>query len=330
MAAHADAVPDRAARSRFLTGIAFALAGSILFSGKAIIVKLAYRHGADATSLIALRMAFALPFFVVAAMIARSKAAGRADGDAAAGSPWRPGDGWKVVLLGVLGYYAASYLDFLGLKYISAGLERVILYLNPTLVLMISAFALGKVIGRRQWQALVLSYVGVMIVFWHDVRLSGSQVALGGTLVFASALAYAVYLVIGGELVARLGSIRMTAYASIVACVCCIVQSLLLDPAGLVSQAPAVYWLSLLNATACTVLPVFLVMMGIERVGSSNAALAGTVGPVSTIAMAAVLLSEPLSGAQLLGTAVVLAGIFVLTRPAPSRPAAVVPVTPAE
>lgn len=318
-------MPDRTARSRFLTGITYALAGSILFSGKAIIVKLAYRHGADATSLIALRMAFALPFFLATVLFIRWR-------DSLAGEPpprWQRTDAWKVVLLGILGYYAASYLDFLGLKYISAGLERVILYLNPTLVLLISAWALGKAIGRRQWQALALSYAGVVIVFWHDVRLSGGQVALGGTLVFLSALAYAAYLVIGGELVRRLGSIRMTAYASIVACICCIVQSLLLDPAGLMSQTAPVYWLSLLNATACTVLPVFLVMMGIERVGSSNAALAGMVGPISTIAMAAVVLAEPLSGAQLVGTAVVLAGIFVLTRPASVKPAAVAPVTPA-
>ena len=298
--------PAAVARSAALGGgVALAALGAVLFSGKAIIVKLAYRHGVDAVTLIALRMLFALPFFVLAAWWASRRAQ--------ATSPWRRGDVWRVTALGACGYYAASFLDFLGLQYISAGLERIILYLNPTLVLLISVFVLGKRIGRRQWVAMGVAYVGVLFVFWHDLSVSGSNVPLGSALVFASAVTYALYLVGSGELVQRIGSIRLTAWASIVSCAACIVQALAIDAGALVSQPAEVYWLSLVNATLCTVAPVFLVMFAIERVGSSVASQTGLIGPVATIALAALFLGEPVTATQLIGTAIVLVGIFILT-----------------
>ena len=300
----APASPGGAQPARPLAaGVALASLGAVLFSAKAIIVKLAYRHGVDAVTLIALRMVFALPFFVAVAWHVERKGA----------SPWKPGDRWRVLGLGLAGYYLASFLDFLGLQYISAGLERIILYLNPTLVLLISALVLRRRIGRREWVALAISYAGVVFVFWHDLSFSGRDVPLGSALVFASALSYAVYLVGSGELVARLGALRLTAWASIVASLACILQALALDAGALWSQPAPVYWLSALNGFFCTVLPVFLVMMGIARVGPAAASQAGMVGPAATIALGALLLGEPVSATQIAGTLVVMAGIFVLT-----------------
>ncbi|MFP5405072.1 MAG: DMT family transporter, partial [Gammaproteobacteria bacterium] len=229
-------------------GLALAGAGAILFSAKAVIVKLAYRYDVDPVTLIAMRMIVAVPFFALAAWWVERRSP----------QSWRAGDGFLVLVLGLLGYYLASFLDFLGLQYISAGLERVILYLNPTLVLVISAVALGRAVRRRELLALAIAYVGVFLVFAHDVRFEGADVALGGALVFASALAYALYLVGSGEMVKRLGPVRLTAWASIVASFACILQALALDPGALLRQPVPVWWLSLVNGTLCTVLPVFL------------------------------------------------------------------------
>lgn len=329
MAATPDAVPASAAdplsaapragalaRRQWLIGLGLGVLGSLLFSGKAIIIKLAYRHGVDAVTLIALRMAVALPFFVAVAIWQ-----GRQAGASAAPSPWVKGDRWRVLGLGLIGYYAASFLDFLGLQTISAALERVILYLNPTLVLLLSMAFLGKRPQRREWLALPIAYGGMLIVFGHDLLTAplargpggANAVALGAALVMASALLYALYLVVGGQLVARVGSLRLTAWASIVASLACIAQALVLDPHALFIQAREVYWLSLLNGFAGTVLPVFLVMMSIERLGSVAASQIGMIGPVSTILLAAWLLEEPVGVVQLLGTMVVLSAIWILT-----------------
>lgn len=285
-------------------GFLLAGTGAVLFSAKAILVKLAYRHQVDPTTLIAMRMLVALPFFVLAAWWVERRAP----------IAWQRTDRLRVIVLGLLGYYLASYLDFIGLQYISAGLERIILYLNPTLVLLISALALKRRIRRHEMVALALAYAGVFAVFAHDVSLEGQNVPLGSALVFGSALSYALYLVISGESVKRLGPVRLTAWASIVASLACIAQALAIDPGALLEQPAPVWWLSLVNGTVCTVLPVFLVMFAIDRIGSAAAAQTGMLGPVSTIGLGALVLGEPVSGTQLLGTAFVLAGIFYLTR----------------
>jgi len=290
------------ARRRFLTGLLLAATGAVLFSGKAIIVKLAYRYGVDAVTILALRMAMALPFFAFVAWYVNARRP----------VTWQPGDRWRVAAIGLSGYYLASFLDFLGLQYVSVGLERVILYLTPTIVLLLSVGLLGRRIGARDWTAMALAYTGVVFVFWHDLSLEGSNVALGSLFVFGSASAYAVYLVASGELVQRLGALRLTAHASMVASFACIVQALVIDPAALWTQPAPVYSLSLLNAIACTVAPVFLVMIAIERIGSPAASQTGMIGPVATIAMGAAFLGEPVSAPQLIGTAIVVAGMLIL------------------
>jgi drug/metabolite transporter (DMT)-like permease len=292
-----------AARRELWPGFALALVGSIAFSGKAIIVKLAYRYDVDAVTLIMYRMLFALPLFVALAWWAgRGKAAlARRD--------------WAMVcVLGFSGYYLASFLDFAGLAYISAGLERLILYLNPTLVLALGAVLFKRRVSRWQILALAVSYSGVLVVFGHEVRLQGSGAAIGAALVFASAISYAVYLVYSGEEVKRLGALRLTGLASSVACGLCIAQFVLLRPFAALDVAPQVLWLSVLNATACTVAPVLMVMMAIERIGAAPAAQIGMVGPLSTILMGVLILGEPFNGTMGLGTVLVLAGIWLLTR----------------
>jgi drug/metabolite transporter (DMT)-like permease len=302
----ADASPPSTeparAGSRFSLGLLLAAAGSVLFSGKAIVVKIAYRHEVDAETLIALRMILALPFFLIALWWTSRNAASLSGRDHL-----------RLVVIGLLGYYAASYLDFLGLQYISAALERLILFLNPTLVLLMSALFLGRRILRLDWIALALCYAGIVAVFWHDLRLAGDQVALGALLVFGAALCYAAYLVLAGELVARVGAIRLTSYAMCVATVAVLLQFVLMRPIANLAAGAPVLWLSLINAVVCTVLPVFATMLAVARIGAAHTALMAMVGPVATIALGYVFLGEAIGVWQLAGTALVLAGVFVLT-----------------
>lgn len=290
----------------FGSGLALAAAGSIAFSAKAIIVKLAYRHGVDAVTLIMYRMLFALPLFVALAWWAgRGKEAlTRKDYGVIAG-------------LGFSGYYLASFLDFAGLQFISASLERLILYLNPTLVLALAVLLYRKPVTVRQVASLAVSYAGVLLVFGHEVRFdaaSGSTTGLGAALVFGSAASYALYLTYSGEVVRRLGSLRLTGLATSAACVFCLLQFVLLRPLSAAEVATPVLWLSLLNAVACTFLPVLLVMMAIERIGPTQAAQMGMIGPLATVAMGVLLLGEPLNAWIVAGTALVLSGVWLLAK----------------
>ena len=291
------------ARAPLGAGLALALAGSIAFSGKAIIVKLAYRYGVDAVTLIMYRMLFALPLFMLLSWYA-----GR-------GRPALTARDWRVVIgLGFTGYYLSSFLDFTGLQYISASLERLILYLNPTLVLAISVLLLGERTNRRQLVALAVSYAGVVLVFGHELTLAGADAALGALLVFGSAISYAIYLCFSGAEVKRLGALRLTGLATTVACLLCIAQFLLLRPLSAARVAPEVIGLSVLNAVLCTFAPVLMVMMAIERIGPTITAQSGMVGPLSTIALGVWLLGEPFTGWVLAGSTLVLAGIWMLAR----------------
>lgn len=294
------------ATERLLGGVVLAAVGAVAFSGKAIIVKLGYRYGVDAVTLLALRMLVALPFFVVMGLWAQRRG----------GAPIGRADALRIAALGFFGYYLASFLDFAGLSYITATLERLILYLTPTLVLLIGYLAYRRRVGPRQLVALAISYAGVALAFGHDLSLGGADVALGGALVFASALSYAIYLVGSGQLVARIGALRLTAYASTVACVLCLAQAFILaGPAAFAGIVPAVWWLSLLNGTLCTVFPVLAVMMAIERIGPGLAAQIGMLGPVSTIVLSVLVLGEAMGPWQVAGTVLVLAGVLVVSRP---------------
>ncbi len=301
---HTQAAPKSIAIGLTLAGL-----GAVAFSGKAIIVKLAYRHGVDAVTLIMLRMLFALPFFLLMTWWASRQTS--------SGTPVQltRKDVLGIAWLGVTGYYLASFLDFAGLQYITASLERLILYLNPTLVLLLGLVLYGRRIGVRQAVGMAISYAGVLLVFGHEVTLQGADVALGALLVLLSAISYALYLFYSGEMVQRLGSLRLVGLATSMACVLCIVQFVVLRPLDLAwAVAPQVIWLSVLNATLCTVVPVMLVMMAIERIGSSLAAQVGMVGPMATMLMGVLVLDEAFTAWLVAGTALVISGVLVCSR----------------
>ena len=292
-----------AARKTFLGGLAIAICGAILFSCKAIVAKLLYRYQIDAVTVIGFRMMFSFPVFAALAFWQMR-----------IGAPLSNPDRLQLVVLGVIGYYLSSFLDFLGLQYITAGLERLILFLTPSFVLLISVLFYKKKIGAFEWAALLTSYLGTVLVFLHDVQIGGENVGLGSALVLASAISYALYLLFSGELVRRVGSMRLVAYAMCVSSVCCIGQFFLLRPVSMLIQPAPVYWYSIINAIFCTVLPVYMTMVAVERIGATSASQAGMVGPVSTLFLAALILGEPVTGIQLAGTALVLFGIYLLSK----------------
>ena len=290
-------------RQTFLVGLGIAVVGAILFSTKAIVAKMIYRYQVDAVTLMAFRMIFALPFFFAVACWKRKAA-----------QPLTFGERCQIVALGLLGYYLSSFLDFLGLQYISAGLERLILFLTPSFVLLISFCFLKKKVSRMEWATLVVSYLGTVFVFLHDVRTGGPDVVLGCLLVLASAISIACYLSFSGRLIQRIGAMRMVAYAMCVSSVACILQFFFLRPISMLTQPATVYGLSIVNAIFCTVLPVFMTMLAVARIGAPSTALAGMVGPISTLFLAAMVLGEPITHMQLAGTMLVSGSIYLLSK----------------
>jgi drug/metabolite transporter (DMT)-like permease len=290
-------------RQTFLTGLAIALTGATLFSTKAIVAKLIYRYHVDAVTLMAFRMLFSFPVF---AMVAVWKSRTEA--------PLSNKDRGRLVILGLIGYYLSSYLDFLGLQYISVGLERLTLFLTPSFVLLFSFLFLKRKVSRLEWMALATSYAGIVLVFLHDVKTGGDNIALGGGLVLAAAVSYSLYMMLSGELVRRVGALRLVAYASLVSTVACVAQFFVLRPASMLVQPLPVYGLSIVNAIFCTVLPIFMTMIAVSRIGAASTAQASMVGPVSTLFLGAVLLGEPITAIQLTGTALVLSGIYILSK----------------
>lgn len=304
-----SALADPAAplpRAALVAGLSIAIGGAVLFSTKAIVAKLLYRYHIDAVTLIAFRMLFSLPVFAAVALWKMRT-----------GPPLSKQDRWRIVVLGLLGYYLSSYLDFLGLQYISVGLERLILFLTPTFVLLANVVIFKRRVKRAQWAALGLAYCGIVLVFVHDLAGgsggSWSSTFVGSLLVLGSAISYAVYLLGTGEMVSRIGSLRLVAYAMCVSSVACIAQFFLLRPAGMLVQPAEVYWLSLVNGVFCTIFPVFMTMAAVQRIGAATASQAGMIGPVSTLFLGALILGEPVTGVQVAGTGLVLVGIYSLS-----------------
>jgi drug/metabolite transporter (DMT)-like permease len=289
-------------RSALLAGLAIAVVGAVLFSTKAVLAKLLYRYHIDAVTLIAFRMLFSVPVFAAVALWKMRTEA-----------PLSWADRWKLIGLGLVGYYLSSFLDFLGLQYISVGLERLILFLTPTFVLLITGMFFKRPISRTEWTALAVSYCGIVLVFVHDLTGGAGSTVTGSLLVLGSASSYALYLLGSGEMVRRIGSLRLVAYAMCVSSFACIGQFFVLRPASLLVQPMAVYWLSLANGVFCTILPVFMTMVAVQRIGAATASQAGMIGPVSTLFLGAIVLGEPITAVQLGGTALVLGGIYMLS-----------------
>ncbi|HVY27018.1 MAG TPA: DMT family transporter [Polyangiaceae bacterium] len=293
----------RARRQDAWVGALCVVGSAVAFSAKAVIAKLGYRHGADPTTLLSLRMGLSLPFFAIAAW---------ATGRGRAALP--RAELGKIVLLGVLGYYLSAVLDFFGLVYISAGLERLILFVYPTLVVLMSALWFKAPITRRTLLALALTYGGVLLAVKTETsHASGPRMWLGVALIFGCSLTYAAYLVGSGRLIPRVGSLRFTALAMIVSSAAMLLHFLVVG-GRLAGHAPIVYFDGALLALVCTVLPVFLLSEGIRRIGAGPSAIIGAVGPVSTIALAHWILGEPVHLVQGIGTLLVLVGATVVAR----------------
>ncbi len=282
-----------------------ALLAAVGFSAKAILVKLAYQGGVDAITLLALRMAFSLPAFIGIALWSARQS----------GQALNTYDRLLVLALGLIGYYLSSLLDFLGLQYLSAGLERLILFLYPTMTVLLSALIYKSRISKRAMLAMALSYAGIALVFLHDAGIrQGGSVALGSLLVFLSTLSYSSYLVGVGHAVQRIGTMRFTAYAMLVASAASIAQFFLMRPLSALDLPLHVYELSIAMAIFSTVLPVFMLSYAIRRIGSASTSLIGSIGPVSTIYMAYLFLNETISLLQMIGSALVLAGVLIISR----------------
>jgi drug/metabolite transporter (DMT)-like permease len=296
-------------QSAFVGGVIICLLGAICFSTKAIIVKLAYRDtNIDAVSLLALRMLFSLPFFLISAGLTSARSGN---------VRFTPTQWAGVALIGCLGYYISSLLDFLGLQYVSAGIERLILFIYPTMVLLMSSFIFKEKIKRIQWLAVAITYAGLMMAFIGEVTLphaDNPNFYLGSILIFACAITYAMYIVGSGRMIPGIGSAKFNSYAMSFACIAVLIHFFVISDASLTNLDLKVYLYSAAMAIFSTVIPSFLVTAGIKRIGSDNAAIVGSVGPVSTILQAYIFLAEPVFGLQIVGTAFILVGVLLIGR----------------
>jgi drug/metabolite transporter (DMT)-like permease len=284
-------------------GILFALIGVLAFSFRPILIKLSYgAHPVSPVTLIFLRMTLSLPFFLAIGWWLRNQQ-----------PRLTPRDWAAVAGLGFLGYYAASFLDFIGLQWIGAGVGRLILYLFPTLVLLLSFLFLKKTPTWREVVALVVSYAGIALVVSNQIAGDNRLFALGAAFVFASALCYAGYLVAGSQVVKRVGSMRFTAYSTVIATVPAVIQFLVIESTDALNLPAAVWGYAIVLATVSTVLPLFLQAEALNRIGANHFALMGAVGPVSVAVTSALGLDEPFTGVQALGGALVIFGVLLVS-----------------
>lgn len=297
---------EQAKRTRgwFVAGLLLAIGGVVFFSLRPIFIKLAYAHVTDPITLLALRMVFSVPFFIGAALWVRSGAGHR---------PLAGRELAAVVGLGILSYYAASFLDFLALQYIPAGLGRLLLFTYPTIVVLLSAALLGKRVTAREIVALIVTYAGLMLVFAHSLEGEHKSFWLGAGLAFASSLCYALYLVAGAEVITRVGSVRFTAYAMSAASAACIIQFLLLRPVSALDLPAPVYGYAIAMAVLSTAVPVFMTSEALRRVGANTVAIVGALGPVTTIAFGWLGLEETMTPLQMAGAALVMVGVVVIS-----------------
>ncbi|RZU47300.1 threonine/homoserine efflux transporter RhtA [Fluviicoccus keumensis] len=289
-------------------GVLCVLLSAILFSAKSVLVKLAYQYAIDAETLLVLRMLFSLPFFLGMLWLAHEP-----------GKRLNRKEWLGVILAGGAGYYGAGILDFMGLAYISASLERLLLFMYPTLTVFLSALFLKTRITGRVWLAILVSYTGMLLVFSGDRSAHSPQLWLGSLLVFGGALAYAGYLVASGELMKTVGAARFTALALTVATACALLHFSIQGSWRALASLPAPLWgLCAALGFFCTFLPASLITQGIRHIGAASAALIGAVGPVFTLMMGAVFLDEKLTGVQIAGGIFVLAGVVMISfRPSP-------------
>ncbi|MFO1413676.1 MAG: DMT family transporter [Burkholderiales bacterium] len=300
-------LPSRAWHAAPWVGPACAALGVFGFSFKGIFIKLAYAAApVDAITLLALRMLYSVPLFAAMAWWSARRPGSR---------PLAAKDLRQLAWFGFIGYYLASLLDFMGLQYITASLERLVMFLYPTMVVLLSALLLGKRVTGRAVLALALSYAGIAIVFWQDLRLSADAGATlaGGALTFGSAALYALYLVQAGPVIARLTSPRFIAWAMLASTMFVLAQFVATRPLSALAVPAYVHLLSIGMAVFATVVPTWLIAESVQRMGANAASLVGALGPVFTAALGALILGEAFGPVQIAGGALVLAGVLLVT-----------------
>ncbi len=288
----------------FVVGIVLGLIGIILFSSKAVMVKLAYQYHVDAVSILMFRMLFSFPIYVLIAILYRNKSNGL--------ELVRKDYLW-LVFFGVVGYYLSSYFDFVGLVYIKASLERIILFIYPTIVILFNKLFLKQRISKDQIFAIILTYIGIIIAFGHEVTISGQDAYIGGFFIILCAISYAAYLSGSGWLIPKFGVVKFTAYVMIISCICVFIHYGITNKIDLINYPREVYVLGFLIAIFATVIPSFLVSWSIKLISSSNFAVIAAVGPISTIILASIFLNEQLTLLQLLGAFTVIIGISLVS-----------------
>ena len=294
-----------------LQGVIIVLIGVICFSSKAVFIKLSYEHNVDSTTLLFLRLAFALPVYITI-LIAQYKKNG----------PVKTSLILKSGGIGLIGYYVASWLDFKGLSYISASMERLILFAYPTFVVLISAIVLKNKITLPQILALILAYIGLaVIILYRDAETStNTNFTLGASLIVLSALTYAAYLVGSGEIMKQLGAGRFTAIAMLFSCCGVVIHQFVFNTQDLLNFDREVYVYALWMAGIATVIPSFLISYGIKLIGASNASIIGAAGPVSTIVLAYIFLGESINIIQIVGTILVMLGVVIISTQKNKKP----------
>lgn len=301
-----------------LGGFLISFTGAILFSTKAIIIKKAFQTtSVDALTLLMLRMLFSLPFYILAAFwTGQRRTAGTGTGRLAA--PRMNTRQWLwVIVLGILGYHLSSYFDFVGLQYISAGLERLILFLYPSFAVLINSLAFRQRINRVQIWALVLTYTGIGIAYFGKLKIDTGNAHFywGSFLVFLCAVTYAFYLAGMGRIVIMLPPAKFTTYSMLVAIggvfLHFLVRGFLARNFHVPAAAHGLWLYGVLLALLATVIPSFMLSAGMKRIGANNAAIVTSIGPVSTILQAHFILGEPIYAEQVLGTLLVIAGVLL-------------------
>ncbi|OUS26433.1 hypothetical protein A9Q99_18025 [Gammaproteobacteria bacterium 45_16_T64] len=292
-------------KSRQRRGLMLMLLGTICFSAKAVFVKLSYQYNIDAVSLMTLRMGISLPIYLLIGFFVLK---------GSQLSKLTLSDHLKIIAFGVAGYYLASLFDLLGLQYITAGFERLILFLYPTIVLLISALFLKRSISRVEWCALVLGYIGILIVYINDAQFVGEDVTVGMLWVLGSAVTFAIYIVGSGQMFAKIGTMGFTVYAMSAASVAILIHFSLTRPIESLDVVPELWMIAVIIAVFCTVIPTFLMAEGIKWLGAPQAALVGCVGPGFTALLAYLILGEVYTWVHFLGMVLVLSAVFVIGR----------------
>jgi drug/metabolite transporter (DMT)-like permease len=290
-----------------LVGFLIAFIGAVLFSTKAIIVKKAFADvHVDALTLLTIRMVFSLPFYLVAAfLITTNKSNTRLTS-----KEWL-----YIIILGLFGYYLSSLFDFIGLQYISAGLERLILFLYPSFAVLINAFFFKQEIKRVQVWALVITYIGIGIAYFGELQVDTGNPNFywGSFLIFLCSITYASYIAGSGYVIPKVGASKFTAYALLTSTAGVLLHYMLRGEYNMLQESKDLWWYGVTLALVATVIPTFMLSFALKKIGANNVAIISSVGPVSTIVQAHFVLSEPIFTEQIIGTVLVLIGVLLLS-----------------